>query len=156
MAKRKIGELYGKSIVEGDNNIITSNEISINSLDAEGGYKLPFKINKCIQITPKDNSLVEDIDTYETMIPTLIAVSTMITYEGYLASPDVYSRLMRCPRDFTNYSFFLSVPFMLYQDDGDGHYNSTLIESFEEVFGDENLIIELYSEKFNIKYINLK
>lgn len=40
--KRKIGELYGKSIVEGDNNIITSNEISINSLDV-GETKLPFK-----------------------------------------------------------------------------------------------------------------
>lgn len=43
--KRKIGELYGKAIVEGDNNIITSNEISINSLDVDES-KLPFKKNK--------------------------------------------------------------------------------------------------------------
>lgn len=145
--KRKIGELYGKSIVEGDNNIITSNEISINSLN-----RLPFKINKCIQITPKDNSLVEDIDTYNALVPLLILESTMITYKGYLASSNVYHWLEHHPIDFANYSFFLSVPFMLYEDDGDGHYNSYLIESSE----DWNTIIELCSEKFNIKYINLK
>lgn len=145
--KRKIGELYGKSIVEGDNNIITSNEININSL------RLPFKINKFIQITPKDNSLVEDDDTYGGMVSFLILESTMITYKGYLASSNVYHRLESQPRDFTNYSFFLSFPFMLYQNDGEGHYNSILIESLDE---DNNAIIELLSEKFNIKYINLK
>ncbi len=151
MVKRKVGELYGKPIVEGNNNIINSNEISINSLNV-GEAKLPFKINRWVQITPKDNSLVEDIDMYDAIVSLLIFYSTMITYEGYLASSNVYYRVMRHPRDFTNYSFFFSVPYMLYQEDGDGHYKSILIESFEDM----NTIMELLKEYFNIKYINLK
>lgn len=152
--KRKIGELYGKSIVEGDNNIITSNEINIDNLNVvEGGGKLPFKkINTYIQITPKDNSLGEDIDKYNALVPLLILHSTMITYEGYLASSNVYSRLNHCPRDFTSYSFLITIPSMCFEDDGDGHYNPILVES-SDLLG---ALDEYLSEKFNIKYINLK
>ena len=150
--KRKIGELYGKSIVEGDNNIITSNEISINSLDV-GEAKLPFKkINAYIQITPKDNSLVENTEMYNNLISLILYLSTMVTYEGYLASPNVYSRLIHCPTDFTSYSFLIMAPSMYFEDDGDGHYKSTLQESLNTL----DDIDELLSEKFNIKYINLK
>lgn len=151
--KRKIGELYGKSIVEGDNNIITSNEISINSLDVDEA-KLPFKkINTYVQLTPKDNSLRENTDEYNLVVGFLEILSTMVTYEGYLASCNVWSRLESyCPMDFTSYSFLIGYPRMYFEDDGDGHYISTLIESLDNP--DE--LEEFLSEKFNIKYINLK
>lgn len=154
--KRKIGELYGKSIVEGDNNIITSNEISINSLDV-GETKLPFKkINKYVQLTPKDNSLGEDIDTYNNLMSLILCLSTMVTYEGYLASSEVYSRLNHCPRDFTSYSFLIGYPHMYFEDDGDGHYKSGLVNSLDGKIEEDDFIGKFLSEKFNIKYINLK
>lgn len=55
--KRKIGELYGKSIVEGDNNIVTSNEISINSLDVGGNLN---SLPKEVTFTEKDIWVLED------------------------------------------------------------------------------------------------
>ena len=150
--KRKIGELYGKSIVEGDNNIITSNEININSLDVDEA-KLPFKkINAYIQITPKDNSLVENTEMYNNLMSLLLYITTIVTYEGHLASPDIYSNLRHCPMDFTSYSFLVIAPSMDFKDDGDGHYIPTLIESLNTF----DALVELLSEKFNIKYINLK
>lgn len=56
--KRKIGELYGKSIVEGDNNIITSNEININSLDVGGNLN---SLPKEVTFTEKDIWVWEEL-----------------------------------------------------------------------------------------------
>lgn len=82
----------------------------------------------------------------------ILCLSTMVTYEGYLASSEVYSRLNHCPRDFTSYSFLIGYPCMSFMSDGDGHYKSTLTESSDLL----DALVEYFSEKFNIKYINLK
>lgn len=37
MAKRKIGELYNKAIVEGDKNLVTKNEVHKSELEGKGG-----------------------------------------------------------------------------------------------------------------------
>lgn len=110
------------------------------------------KINKYVQLTPKDNSLGEDIDTYNNLMSLILCLSTMVTYEGYLASSEVYSRLEHCPMNFTSYSFLIGYPCMSFMSDGDGHYKSTLTESSDLL----DALGEYFSEKFNIKYINLK